>query len=101
MPSPGHTPEGPSPDHWTQPRGGHSQESPWWNIDGDDLFGVGLPGGLDSKGSACNAGDLGLIPGFGRSPREGNGYPLLGESHGQSSLAGYSPWYCKELDTTE
>ena len=30
----------------------------------------------DSKESACNAGDLGLIPGLGRSPGEGNGYPL-------------------------
>jgi len=28
------------------------------------------------KKSACNAGDLGLIPGLGRSPGEGNGYPL-------------------------
>ena len=35
----------------------------------------GLPGGSDSKKSACNAGDLGSIPGL-RSPGEGNGYPL-------------------------
>ena len=33
-------------------------------------------GGSGSKGSACNAGDLGSIPGLGRSPGEGNGYPL-------------------------
>ena len=33
-------------------------------------------GGLDDKESACNAGDLGLIPGLGRSPGEGDGYPL-------------------------
>ena len=33
-------------------------------------------GGLDNKESACNAGDLGSIPGLGRSPGEGNGYPL-------------------------
>ena len=32
--------------------------------------------GLDSRESACNAGDLGLISGSGRSPGEGNGYPL-------------------------
>ena len=32
--------------------------------------------GLDSKESACNAGDPGLIPGSGRSPGKGNGYPL-------------------------
>ena len=34
------------------------------------------PGGSDSKESACNAGDLGLIPAKGKSPGEGNGYPL-------------------------
>ena len=35
-----------------------------------------FPGGSAGKEPACNAGDLGLIPGLGRSPREGNGYPL-------------------------
>ena len=35
-----------------------------------------FPGYLASKESACNAGDLGLIPWLGRSPGEGNGYPL-------------------------
>ena len=35
-----------------------------------------FPGGLAGKESACNAGDLGSIPGLGRSPGEGNGYPL-------------------------
>ena len=33
-------------------------------------------GGLEGKASACNAGDLGSIPGSGRSPGEGNGNPL-------------------------
>ena len=37
---------------------------------------LGFPGGSDGKESACNAGDVGLIPGSGGSPREGNGYPL-------------------------
>ena len=37
---------------------------------------VGFPGGSDSKESAWNAGDLGLILGLGRSPGERNGYPL-------------------------
>ena len=32
----------------------------------------GFPGGSEVKASACNAGDLGLIPGLGRSPGEGN-----------------------------
>ena len=36
----------------------------------------GFPGGSDSKESACNMGDLGFIPGSGRSPGEENGYPL-------------------------
>ena len=36
----------------------------------------GFPGGSDSKESTCNAGDLGSIPGLGRSPGEGIGYPL-------------------------
>ena len=37
---------------------------------------LGFPGGLAGKESICNVGDLGLIPGLGRSPGEGNGYPL-------------------------
>ena len=36
----------------------------------------GLPGGSDGKESACSAGDPGSIPGLGKSPGEGNGYPL-------------------------
>ena len=61
---------------------------------------------------ASNAGDLGSIPGSGRSPGEGNGNPLIpwrrkwqptpvflpGESHGRRSLVGYSPWDCKESE---
>ena len=35
-----------------------------------------LPGGSDDEESACNAGELGSIPGSGRSPGEGNGNPL-------------------------
>ena len=38
--------------------------------------GLGFPGGLDDKESACNAGEQGSIPGSGRSPGEGNGNPL-------------------------
>ena len=37
---------------------------------------MGFPGGSAGKGSTCNAGDLGLIPGLGRSPEEGKGHPL-------------------------
>ena len=39
-------------------------------------FRGGFPGGSDGKESTCNVGDLGSIPGLGRSPGEGNGYPL-------------------------
>ena len=37
---------------------------------------MGFPSSTEGKASACNAGDLGSIPGLGRSPGEGNGYPL-------------------------
>ena len=63
---------------------------------------MGFPGGSDSKGSVSNAGVLGSIPGSGRSPGDGNGYPLqyscLEKSHGLRNLASYyhtSPWSCK------
>jgi len=49
-----------------------------------------FPGGSDSKASVYNAGDLGLIPGLGRFPGEGDGNPLqyscLEKFHGQRSL---------------
>ena len=58
------------------------------------------------KASACNAGDLGSIPGLGRSPGEGNGNPLQyacleNPMDYQRSLVVYSPWGREELDTTE
>ena len=55
----------------------------------------GLPGGSDGKESACSVGDLCSIPGLGRYPGEGIGYPRqysgLQNPHGQRSLVGYSP----------
>ena len=39
---------------------------------------MGFPGGSGGKESACNVGDLGSIPGSGRSPGEENGNPLQG-----------------------
>ena len=42
----------------------------------DNYFTVGFPCGSAGKESGCNEGDLGLIPGLGRSPGEGKGYPL-------------------------
>ena len=43
----------------------------------------GFPSGSDGKKSACSSGDLGLIPGLGRSPGEGKSYPL---QYSQASL---------------
>ena len=55
-----------------------------------------FPSGSAGKESACNAGDLGLILGLGRSPGGGHGkslqYSCLENPPGQRSLAGYSPW---------
>ena len=66
---------------------------------------LGFPGGSDGKESVCSAGDLGFIPGLGRLPWRREWLPCLvflpTESHGQRSLAGYSPWSCKESDVTE
>ena len=63
---------------------------------------------LAVKKPAANAGDgrdVGLIPGPERSPGGGHGNSLQdswpGEFHEQRSLAGYSPWSCKESDMTE
>ena len=65
----------------------------------------GFLGSSAGKESAYNEGDLGLIPGLGRSPGEEHGNPLqsscLENPHGQKSLAGYSPCSHKELDMTE
>ena len=44
----------------------------WWTF----LISVGFPCGSAGKESSCNTGDLGLIPGLGRSPGEGKDYPL-------------------------
>ena len=61
---------------------------------------LGFPGSSNDKVSACNAGDLGSIPGVGRSLEEGNGLPTPvfwpGGLHGL-----YNPWGHKEADTTE
>ena len=53
--------------------------------------------------SARDAGDVGLIPGSGRSSGGGNSThsSILGGFHGQKSLAGHSPWGREELDMTE
>ena len=57
-----------------------------------------FPCGSAGKESACNAGDLSLIPGLGRSPGEGKGYPL--QYSGQENSMG-SSWGHQESNTTE
>ena len=66
----------------------------------------GFPGGSVVKSLPANAGDTGgtgSIPGWGRSPREGNGNPLLYSclENPIDREVGYSPWGLKELDMTE
>ena len=51
------------------------------------------------KESACNVGDLGSVPGLGRFPGEGKGYPL--QYSGLENSMDYIPWCHKELDTTK
>ena len=69
------------------------------------IYTWGFPGSSDSKEFTCNTGDLGSMPGLGRSPGGGDGNPLqyfcLENPHGQRSLVGYSPEGLQELDMTE
>ena len=48
----------------------------WMNRKKERNYSERSPGGSAGKESTCNAGDLGLIPGWGRFPREGKGYPF-------------------------
>ena len=52
-----------------------------------NIFTIDFPDGSEGKGSVCNAGDPGSIPGSGRSPGEGNGNPLQ--------------YYCLKIPWTE
>ena len=65
----------------------------------------GFSHGSVVKNLPASAGDAGSIPGSGRSPGEGNGYPLQvflpGKSHGHRSLVDYSPWGCRESERTK
>ena len=61
-----------------------------------------FPGGSDGKAFVYNAGDLGLIPGWGKFPGEGNGNSLQYSCLENPMDGGaWCPWGCKELDTTE
>ena len=68
-------------------------QQPYW------IRAQNFPCGSAGKETACSAGDLGSIPGLGKSPGEGKGYPLVfwpREFHGL-----YSPWGHKESNMTE
>ena len=69
------------------------------------LLSMGFPGGADDRESACSAGDLGSIPGLGRSPGGGHDNPLqysgLESLHGQRSLVGYQSMGSQSSDMTE
>ena len=72
------------------------------------LFGyiiLGFTGGSAGKESVCNAGDLGLIPGLGRSPGEENGnprqYSCLENPMDRETWRAIVYGVAKELDTTE
>ena len=60
----------------------------------------GFPGGSDGEESTCNVGYLGSVPRFGRSPGEGNSYPLQ-YSDLENPMDCIVPWGHKELDMTE
>ena len=65
---------------------------------------MGFLSGSMVKNPPANAGEMSLIPGSGRFPGREHGNPpvfLPGESHGERSLVGCSPYYGKESDTTE
>ena len=69
------------------------------------LLHLGFPGGSDYKESPFNAGDLGSVLRWGRSPGGGHNNPLqyscLENPLGQRSLVGYNLWGCKESDMTK
>ena len=68
------------------------------------MYMYGFPGGSVCKESACSASDPGSVPGLGRSPGEGNGYPRQYsclENSTDRALMGYSPWGLKEPGTSE
>ena len=74
---------------------------PWRRKWQPALVFLGFPCGSAGKISTCNAGDLGSIPGSGRSSGGGHGnphqYSWLENPHGERSPVGYSPWGRKRV----
>ena len=85
-----------SSDSWSQrldSREGdkiYQELNPNSNLGFTPSFHQGFPGGSDSKKSACNTGDLGSIPGLGRTPGEGNGNPR--QYSGQENSMARGAW---------
>ena len=75
------------------------REDPWRRDRLSTPIYLGFPGGSAGKESACNAADLGSIPGLGRSPGEGKGYPL--QYSGLENSMDYPVHGVTESDTTE
>ena len=71
------------------------RKTPWRRCRPPTPVFLGFPGGSDGKESVCNAEDLCLILGLGKSPGGGHDNPFqysrLENPHGQRSLVGYSP----------
>ena len=74
------------------------QEDPWRRDRLPTPVFLGFPCGSAGKESTYKVGDLGSIPGLGRSPGEGRGYPV--QCSGLENPID-SPWGCKELDMNE
>ena len=74
------------------------REDPWGRVRLPTPVFLGFPCGSAGKESTHNLGDLGLIPGLGRSPGEGKGY-LLQYSGLENSMD--CPWSLEEKDMTE
>ena len=99
----------PSKNEDDPPLGLHSSRRPWfdswvrricwrWDMLPTPVL-LCFPGGSAGKEFTCHAGDLGLIPGLGRSPGEGTGYPL--QDSGLENSRGYTVHGVAESDTTE
>ena len=80
-------------------------EATWQQQQQQQDRGTAFLGGAAVKNLPASAGDMGLIPGLGRSPGEGHGYPpqysCLENPHGQRNLVGYNPGGHKESVMTE
>ena len=95
----------PFPSPGDLPNPGIEPGSPALQTDANEVYLIlkmreGFPGGSDGKESACNVGDLGWIPGLGRSPGEGSRHPLQ-YSGLENSMDSIVHGVAKSWNTTE